>query len=110
MNSKISERAFPARYRAALVRAALRAGVTSGASDLELDRAAIEAGLRPPALAETREAARYALDNPVDFMDDSNQDIAQSLFDSASDGRPLVVRDARRRLVVMEPQPVEESA
>ncbi|MER6187748.1 hypothetical protein [Streptomyces sp. NPDC001652] len=106
---KISERSNPARYQAALVQAALRSGVGHDASDADLDQAATAAGLRAPALTGSREAVRYALECPVDFMgDDSNQDIAQALFDAAIERRPLVVLDQRGRPVVMLPQPVEE--
>ncbi|GGX58148.1 hypothetical protein [Streptomyces chartreusis] len=108
---KISERSSPARYRAALVGAALRSGVAHDALDGDFDQAATTAGLRPPALTESREAVRYALECPVDFMgDDSNQDIAQAVFDAACERRPLVVLDNGGRPVVMVPQPVEESA
>lgn len=111
MSTKTSERSNPAVYRAALVSAALRAGVDHGASDTDLDRAASEAGLRPPALARTREVVRFALECPVDFMgDDANQDIAQAVFDAANEGTPLVVIASGGRRVVMVPQPVEESA
>ncbi|WP_189786724.1 hypothetical protein [Streptomyces capitiformicae] len=107
---KISERSNPARYQGALVSAALSSGVGHDAPDADLDQAATTAGLRPPALAASREAVRYALECPVDFMgDDSNQDIAQAVFDAASERRPLVVLDHRGRPVVMVPQPVEES-
>jgi hypothetical protein len=115
---KISERSNPARYQAALVGAALRSGVGHDASDADLDQAASTAGLRPPALAESREAVRGALQCPVDFMDVTDSpdavvggnDIGQAVFDAASERRPLVVFDGDGRPVVMVPQPVEESA
>ncbi|MEU0947529.1 hypothetical protein ABZ379_33245 [Streptomyces canus] len=66
---KISERSNPVGYQAALVSAALRSGVAHDAPDADLDQAATTAGLRPPALTESREAVRYALECPVDFMD-----------------------------------------
>ncbi|MER6706799.1 hypothetical protein [Streptomyces fumanus] len=54
---------------------------------------------------------RFALQCPVDFMgDDSNQDIAQALFDAASERHPLVVLDHQGRPVVMVPRPVGEPA
>jgi hypothetical protein len=108
---KISERSNPTRYQGALVSAALSSGVGHDASDADLDQAATTAGLRPPTLAASREAVQFALECPVDFMgDDSNQDIAQAVFDAANELRPLVVLDHRGRPVVMVPQPVEESA
>ncbi|GHF33319.1 hypothetical protein GCM10018772_68680 [Streptomyces fumanus] len=62
-------------------------------------------------LAASREAVRFALQCPVDFMgDDSNQDIAQALFDAASERHPLVVLDHQGRPVVMVPRPVGEPA
>ncbi|MFG3517600.1 hypothetical protein [Streptomyces bobili] len=114
---KISERGNPARYRAALVSAALNSGVGHDASDADLDQAATGAGLRPPALTASREAVRVALQCPVDFMDVTDSpdavvggnDIGQAVFDAASELRPLVVLDHRGRPVVMVPQPVEES-
>lgn len=115
---KISERSNPVRYQAALVSAALRSGVAHDMPDADLDQAAIAAGLRPPALAELREAVRYALECPVDFMDVTDSpdavvggnDIGQAVFDAATERRPLVVFDGDGRPVVMVPQPVEESA
>jgi hypothetical protein len=107
---KISERSNPLGYQVALVRAALRAGIDHTASDADLDQAATEAGLRPTALEQTRETVRDALESPVDFTDDCNQDVAFALFNAADEGRPLVVIGADGRSVVMEPRPVEESA
>ena len=108
---EIREQNNPARYQAALASAALSSGIGHDASDADLDQAARTAGLRAPALASSREAVRSALQCPVDFMgNDSNQDIAQALFDAASERRPLVVIDGDGRPVVMVPQPVEESA
>lgn len=107
---KISERSNPVGYQAALVRAALRAGIDHTASDDDLDDAATEAGLRPAALEQTREVVRGVLESPVDFVDDCNQDVAFAVFNAADEGRPLVVVGADGRRVVMEPHPIEESA
>ncbi|MFI5688417.1 hypothetical protein [Streptomyces sp. NPDC051636] len=107
---KISERSNPVGYQAALVRAALRAGIDHTASDADLDQAATEAGLRPAALEQTREVVRSALESPVDFAEDCNQDVTFAVFNAAGEGRPLVVIGADGRSVVMEPHPVEESA
>lgn len=107
---KISERTNAVGYQAALVRAALSAGVDHDASDADLDRVATEAGLRPAALSGTREAVRSALEAPVDFAEDGNQDVAFALFNAADEGRPLVVIGADGRRVVMEPHPLEASA
>ncbi|OEV11326.1 hypothetical protein [Streptomyces nanshensis] len=105
---KVSERANPARYQAALIRAALRAGLADDVSEAALDQAATEAGLRPAKYASTRDAVRYAIENPVSFADDCNQDIAFAVFDAAETGRSLVVVDARGERSVMTPEPVED--
>ncbi|WP_331736805.1 hypothetical protein OG426_55410 (plasmid) [Streptomyces canus] len=107
---KISERSNPVGYQTALVRAALRAGIDHTASDVDLDQAATEAGLRPTALKETREAVRAALESPIDFIGDCSQDVTFAVFNAADEGRPLVVISADGRRVVMEPHPVNESS
>ncbi|MFF7764217.1 hypothetical protein [Streptomyces griseorubiginosus] len=107
---KVSERTNPVGYQTALVRAALRARIDHTASDADLDQAATEAGLRPAAFTRTREIVREALEAPVDFMEDFNQDIAEALVGAAEEGRPLVVIDAFGRRFVMEPHPVKEPA
>ncbi|MEU0390046.1 hypothetical protein [Streptomyces chartreusis] len=107
---KISERSNPVGYQAALVRAALRAGIDHTASDADLDQAATEAGLRPAALEQTREVVQGALESLVDFAEDCNQDVTFAVFNAADEGHPLVVIGADGRSVVMEPHSVEESA
>ncbi|MGX1025414.1 hypothetical protein RKD37_000147 [Streptomyces ambofaciens] len=107
---KISERSNPVGYQAALVRASLHAGIDHTASDDDLDDAATKAGLRPAALEQTREIVRGALESPVDFVDDCNQDVAFAVFNAAAEGRPLVVVGTDGSRVVMEPHAVEESA
>lgn len=107
---KISERSNPVGYQTALVRAALRAGIDHTASDTDLDQAATEAGLRPAALAQTREVVRGVLESPIDFAEDCSQDVTFAVFNAADEGRPLVVVGADGRQFVMEPHPVKESA
>src|SRR4051812_42080307 len=115
---QVSEGSNPAHYQAALVSAALSSGGGHDPSDADLDQAATTAGLRPPALAASREAVRAALQCPVDFMDVTDSpdavvggnDIGQAVFDAASELRPLVVLDHRGRPVVMVPQAVEGPA
>ncbi|MFD0287704.1 hypothetical protein [Streptomyces lutosisoli] len=110
MAARISERNDPARYRAALVREGVSRGFAADTQDSDLNDLAIVAGLRPPALPETREAVLFALECPVSFMDDGNQTIAEAVFDSVAKGRPLVVIDSHGHRFVMEPQPVQGPA
>ncbi|WP_316782937.1 hypothetical protein [Streptomyces sasae] len=106
---RFSERSNPVAYQATLAHSALRAGVNHTASDADLDQAAIEAGLRPAARDQTREAVRDALESPVDFADTSAKDASFALFNTADTGRPLLVVGADGRRFVLEPYPVEAS-
>ncbi|MGW4784894.1 hypothetical protein [Streptomyces sp. NPDC004230] len=107
---RISERSNPVGYQVALVRAALRAGVTHEASDADLDQAAAAAGLRPAVQEQSRTAVRAALESPVDFADTCNQDVAFAVFNAVDESCPLVVIDALGRRFVLEPHPAEEPA
>ncbi|MET8411123.1 hypothetical protein ABZV34_23980 [Streptomyces sp. NPDC005195] len=118
MTARITERTQPAAYQAALVHAVLNAGLEA-ASDSDLDRLARAAGLRPPVQPETRDGVRMAVECPVDFLGlapsspdavTSSQDIAQTVFDAANEGHPLVVIDADGRPIVLVPQPTSDTA
>lgn len=102
MRLPISEYEEPARYRATLVREAYDRGYGPKLTDADLDHIADAAEQSRPFLAETKQAIRMALQDPVRW-ESGSQAIASAVFEALTESTPLIVISEHGRSFLFEP-------
>ncbi|MFH8295076.1 hypothetical protein [Streptomyces sp. NPDC018059] len=109
--SQLDETHRPTDYAAALIREAFRRrGYTPRLTATQVADLAQELGLQPPANADVIDAVIGAITEPVRW-EDSNQDIANTVFDATEDLLPFAVEGPPGRpSVLMVPVVLENES
>lgn len=109
--SQLDETHRPADYAAALIREAFRrGGYAPKLTAAQVAALAQELGLKPPASEDVVDAVIGAITEPVRW-EDSNQDVANTVFGATEDLMPFAVESAPGRpSVLMVPVVLENES